>query len=102
MRFAQENLIDTTAPRRPLLRWHGGKWMLAKWIVSHFPEHRIYVEPYGGAASVLLRKDRAFSEVYNDLDDRLVNLFRILRDETKAARLIDLLRLTPWSRTEFF
>lgn len=36
------------APSRPVLRWHGGKWRLAPWIISHFGAHRVYVEPYGG------------------------------------------------------
>lgn len=95
----QPNLIEI--PRRPVLRWHGGKWMLAPWVISHFPEHKVYVEPYGGAASVLLRKPRSKCEIYNDMDKSLVNLFRVLRTPD-AERLIDLLRLTPWSRTEFF
>lgn len=85
---------------RPALRWHGGKWKLAPWIIAHFPAHRIYVEPYGGAASVLLRKARAYGEIYNDLDDEVVNLFRVLRSDDRR-RLIDLLRLTPFARAEF-
>ena len=88
-------------PTRPVLRYHGGKWMLAPWIISHFPEHRVYVEPFAGAASVLMRKQRSQAEIYNDLDEDVVNVFRILRDPPSAARLAELLRLTPWSRIEF-
>lgn len=88
-------------PTRPVLRWHGGKWKLFPWVVQHFPQHRIYVEPFGGAGSMLIRKERVYAEVYNDLDDVVVNLFRVLRDEVKAARLIQALRLTPFARIEF-
>lgn len=95
------NLSNNLASKRPALRWHGGKWKLAPWIVGHFPPHRIYVEPFGGAASVLLRKARSYAEVYNDLDGDAVNFFRILRDPDSAARLEELLRLTPFSRLEF-
>ncbi|KQZ96826.1 hypothetical protein ASD74_06100 [Rhizobium sp. Root564] len=89
------------APTRPVLRWHGGKWLLAPWIISHFPKHRIYVEPYGGAASVLLRKQTVFSEIYNDLDGEVVSLFRVLRDKGQAAELVRMLELTPFAREEF-
>lgn len=89
-----------TEPRRPVLRWHGGKWLLAPWIISFFPKHQVYVEPFGGAASVLLRKDRAYAEIYNDLDETVVGLFRVLRSD-RAGELIDALRLTPFARDEF-
>lgn len=91
----------SSVPNRPVLRYHGGKWMLAPWIIAHLPPHRIYVEPFGGAASVLLRKPRSYSEVYNDLDNEIVNLFRILREPATTKDLINLLRLTPFSRQEF-
>jgi DNA adenine methylase len=88
-------------PTRPALRWHGGKWMLAPWIIAHFPAHRIYVEPFGGAASVLIRKARSHAEVYGDLDDELVTLFRVLQNPDDGARLIAALMVTPYSRAEF-
>lgn len=84
---------------RPLLRYHGGKWMLAPWIISHFPDHRIYVEPFGGAGSVLIQKPRCYAEVYNDLDREIVNLFTVVR--TRGSELVPLLELTPWSNQEY-
>lgn len=91
--------MTASRPNRPLLRWHGGKYILAKWIISHFPEHRVYVEPFGGAGSVLLCKPRAYSEVWNDINDNLYNLFWVLRNH--YSELADGLRLTPFSRREF-
>lgn len=88
-------------PIRPVLRYHGGKWRLAPWIISHFPAHRIYVEPFAGAASVLLRKPRSYAEVYNDLDGEVVNLFRVLRNPAQARELVRLVKLTPYAREEF-
>lgn len=86
---------------RPVLRYHGGKWKLAPWIISHFPEHQIYVEPFGGGASVLLRKPRSYSEVYNDRWGVVVNVFRVLRDKGMAQDLKRQLELTPFARDEF-
>lgn len=87
-------------PTRPALRWHGGKWLLAPWIISKFPAHRVYCEPFGGAASVLIRKPRSYAEIYNDLDQSVVGLFRVLRSE-RAEELLQAIRMTPFSRAEF-
>lgn len=87
-------------PTRPVLRWFGGKWRLAPWIINHFPKHRVYVEPFGGAGSVLMRKNRAYAEIWNDLDGDVVNLFEVLRSDD-AGRLLEVIRLTPFARNEF-
>jgi DNA adenine methylase len=88
-------------PFRPALRYLGGKWRLAPWIVQQFPPHRVYVEPFGGAASVMLRKSRSNGECYNDLNSELVNLFRVLRDPDAAGRLCALVQGTPFARDEY-
>ena len=83
-----------SAPTAPAVRYHGSKWRLFPWLSQFIPDHRIYVEPFGGGASGLLQKPRAQSEVYNDLDDDIVNFFRVLRDPEKAAELCQQLELT--------
>lgn len=85
----------------PVIRYHGGKFRLAPWVIEHFPPHRIYVEPFGGAAGVLMQKPRAYGEIYNDLDDDIVNLFRVLQSPQLRGTLTELLVLTPYARTEF-
>lgn len=68
-----------TVLARPALRYFGSKSKLAPWIISHFPRHMSYCEPFGGGANVLLQKPRVPVETYNDLDGRVVNFFRVLR-----------------------
>lgn len=87
--------------KRPLIRYYGGKWKIAPWIISHFPAHKVYCEPFGGAASVLLTKQPSKVEIYNDLSAEVVNLFRVLRCDESRRRLIQLLHYTPYSRQEW-
>ncbi|MEO2018555.1 MAG: DNA adenine methylase [Fuerstiella sp.] len=87
-------------PRAPVA-WIGGKYYLARWIIEQLPQHRVYVEPFGGMANVLLKKSISEVEVFNDLDGRVVNFFRVLRDPTQLAELTQACELTPYSREEF-
>ena len=85
--------------KRPLLRYHGGKWAVAQWILSFIPPHKIYVELFGGGGAILLKKSRSYAEIYNDLDTDVVNLFRIVRDRGEELR--EKLYVTPYSRDEY-
>lgn len=83
----------------PAIRYFGGKWKLADWILPYFPAHKIYIEPFGGGASVLLQKYPSAIEIYNDLNSEVVSFFEVLR--AQPDELINLLQLTPYSREEF-
>lgn len=84
---------------RPPVKWHGGKHYLAGRIISYFPAHRVYLEPFGGAASVLLNKPPVDVEAYNDLDLRITRLFRVL--QTQGPEFVSRVQLIPYSQKEF-
>jgi DNA adenine methylase len=60
--------------------WMGGKRRLADQILPLIPPHTCYIEPFAGAASILLMREiPAKVEVLNDLDSELVNFFRVIK-----------------------
>lgn len=86
---------------KSFINWYGGKYYQAKAIISLLTEHRVYVEVFGGAAHVLFRKERSKIEVYNDINEGLYTLFKVLRSKYKN-KLIRKLILTPYSRKEYY
>ncbi|MBG9774237.1 DNA adenine methylase [Brevibacillus laterosporus] len=78
------------------LIWFGGKGKVAKHIITKFPKHRVYVEPFGGAAHVIAQKDPVANEVYNDIDGNVVNFLLVLRD--MPERLAQSCQSLPYSR----
>lgn len=87
-----------TISRSPL-RYMGSKATLAPEIIRRMPEgYEIFAEVYGGGMSVLLRKPRTKREIYNDLNGRVCNFFRVLRDDTRW--LVRAIKWTPFSRAE--
>lgn len=87
--------------QRPLIRYYGSKYRLAPFIISNFPEHKVYIEPFGGSAGVLLRKPPSWHEVYNDLDGELYNLFTVLKNPSTAAKLKARLSATPYAKVVY-
>ncbi|ENV09529.1 hypothetical protein F966_02187 [Acinetobacter higginsii] len=66
---------------KPIIPWQGGKSRLAKDLLPLFPDHTCYVELFsGGAALFFMREEPAKTEVINDLNGELVNLYRILQN----------------------
>ena len=96
----QRYWFNSKGPDAPIA-WYGGKHYLARWIIEQMPEHRVYVEPFGGMAGVLLKKEPSEVEIFNDLDGRVVNFFRVIRDRELFEEFKLRAELTPYSREEF-
>jgi DNA adenine methylase len=78
---------EKTVKVRPPFKIQGGKHHLAPWIIEHFPpdyENLVYVEPYCGAASILLSKKPSREEYINDIDPGIITILRAIRDNSSS------------------
>lgn len=82
--------------------WYGGKGHMAHHILPHIPEWReVYCEPFGGGASLFFNMPAKPIEIYNDVDGRLVNFFRVLQKREKYVELQHMLDYTLYSYEEY-
>lgn len=84
---------------KSVLKYPGAKNRIAPWICEHIPKHDVYLEPFAGSLAVLFNKKRSHIETVNDLDDEIVNYFRVLRD--RRQELKDAVAYTPFAREEY-
>lgn len=91
---------DDTIARAPF-GWPGGKSRSVAQILQHLPYKKIYCEPFGGSAAVLLARKSSSLDVYNDRHGGIVAFYRCLRDPKKYQQLVDWLELTLHSREDF-
>lgn len=82
-----------------VLKWPGTKWSIAGEIVSLMPEHKIYLEPFFGSGAVFFSKKPCNTEILNDLDSEVYNLFKCIRDFPEE--MSQLILFTPYSREEY-
>lgn len=87
---------------KPPFTWFGGKTVHAKKFLPFIPEHSHYCEVFGGSGALLIAKPKAPFEVYNDLDDGLVNFFYVLGHEELFPQFYKRVRLTSHSRSDFY
>lgn len=72
------------------------------WIVDYFPlgyEQMTYLEICVGSGATLFQKRPSILETINDLDDNVINLFKMIR--TRGKELAELVRFTPYAREEY-
>lgn len=81
------------------IKYSGGKCRLAKHIIALIPKHVCYVEPFCGAAWVLFKKEPSKTEIINDLDNELVNFWRVIQNHFEV--FIDYFKFAIVSRKIF-
>ena len=81
---------------KAIMKYPGSKWSIARWIISYFPDHHSYLEPFFGSGAVLFNKARSNIETVNDLDGNVVNLFEWIRKDPE--RLAHEIYFTPYAR----
>lgn len=82
-----------------VIKYPGAKWSIARWIISHFPEHHSYLEPFFGSGAVLFTKPRSNIETVNDLDGDVINLFSWIKNDPE--RLAREIYWTPYARATY-
>lgn len=79
-----------------VIKYPGAKWSVADWIISFFPPHHSYLEPFFGSGGVFFTKGRSNIETINDLDGEVVNLFSWIRNDPE--RLANEIYWIPYAR----
>lgn len=83
------------------IQWLGGKQPMVNKLLPLFPEHKTYVEVFGGGGALMFAKQPSPVDVYNDLDSDLVNFFRVMRDPNLFPDFYNRAWLSPYSREEY-
>lgn len=80
--------------------WFGGKASpkIHNAVMASLPPHDYYIEPFGGGASILLAKQPAKVEVYNDINRGVVNFFRVVASPEDFPRFLRCVAQLPYSR----
>ena len=84
---------------KPPIHRMGGKSYLVSWLSGFIPSHRLYCEPFCGAAALLFGKPPSPVEILNDVDGQLMAFFRVIREPETRQALVEILALMPYSRT---
>lgn len=69
---------------KPVIKTKNNKHSICSWIISNFPENynqMRYLEPFVGNGSILLNKLESIEEVVGDLDEELILIWKMIKDD---------------------
>ena len=103
VRLPSAGLLSVRSPcAAPAFPWLGGKGWLVQKIAHRLPRNNTcYVEPFAGAAAMLLALPPSPVEVLNDRNRDLVGFYRVMQEDRLRTALLERLRWTPYAREEY-
>ena len=84
-----------------LFTYYGGKTNLIDTILPMIPPHDIYIEPFVGGGSIFFAKQRSKMEIINDLNDNLINLYKVARHPKMRQHLFNLIQQSLYAESTY-
>lgn len=97
MKNNNTNIAVSNPKMKTPISYYGGKQQLAGKIIPLFPDHNLYCEPFFGGGAIFFQKEPSKVEVINDIDDRVVNFFKVCKTDFNLLKY--LIMQTPHSRS---
>jgi DNA adenine methylase len=69
------------------ISYYGGKQTMLKHLLPLIPLHRLYTEAFAGGAALFFAKEPSEIEVINDINQNLINFYRVLKSDFKILKL---------------
>jgi DNA adenine methylase len=93
--------IDREQPKNhvSVFPYPGGKGRRAEWILEKMPPHDTFVDVFGGSGAIIYNKPPSTNEIYNDVNDDLVQFFEVLRN--RPEELESFVRNIPYARSVY-
>lgn len=84
------NIKTGLCETRPLIPYFGGKQRVTDKIISKFPKHDTFLEPFTGGGSVYWKHTGAKKYIINDLNKDIYNLYKTAKNSPQIVKKCDL------------
>lgn len=81
--------------------WAGSKARSLEHLLPHLPYRKVWVDVFGGSATVTLARRPSKIEVLNDRYSGIIDFYRCMKDEAQMRKLLVFLEETVFSRELF-
>ncbi len=81
--------------------YYGGKNRMHGILNALMPQSKIYIEPFIGSGANLLNRGRSETEIVNDFEPAVSNLYKVLSDKEMGKELLEKMMRLPYDEKLF-